>query len=340
MIKQFEMTSPTTCLILSALLLAAIIFRIRNAFYRKNARVSVWNKEVGTLYRAAKLAMAVSLLFMIPGVVYFILIITLPSGVPGDYAKILFCIIFGAWAFEEIYLCFSIPEKLLKGSLFKRASFFAAAVFCMVVVMYFVPLIPRSLSYPAAEDCVMVDLPVRGTWLARHAGASMITNGHFPGHRYAVDILKLGPDGRIRRGRDEAITDFYSYNEPVYSPAAGRVVKVVNGLERDLIGNYVIIDIGNKKYVVLIHFRNGGIEVEEGQSVKSGALIGYVGNSGGSSGILHLHMQIQNSAIFERSGSVTYPFRFREMLRKRWLFREEVTNGYLLRNDRFSDVRN
>jgi murein DD-endopeptidase MepM/ murein hydrolase activator NlpD len=258
--------------------------------------------------------------------------------VPGDYAKTLFCIIFSAWAFAEIYLCFTIPEKLLRGSLLRRASFFVAVVFCMVVVIYFVPLIPMSLSYPAEKDCVTVELPVRGTWLARHAGASKITNGHFSSHRYAVDILKLGPDGGIRRGREKAITDFYSYNEPVYSPAAGTVIKVVNGLEKDLVGNYVIIDIGDKKYVVLIHFRNGGITVEEGRSVKTGALIGYIGNSGGVSGILHLHMQIQNSPAFERGGSVTYPFRFRKMMRKRWLFREEVSNGYLLRNDKFSDL--
>jgi len=338
MIRQFGLTVQTICLILSAVFLTAIIFRIRNVSYKKNARVPVWNKKVGALYRAAKLAMAVSLFLAIPGVIYFILIVAMPSAVPGDYAKTIFCIIFSAWAFTEMYLCFSIPEKLLKSSLFRRASFFVSVVFCMAVVMYFVSLIPKSLSYPAMEDCVIVELPVRGTWLARHAGASMITNGHFPGHRYAVDILKLGPDGRIRRGREKAITDFYSYNEPVYSPAAGRVIEAVNGLERDLIGNYVIIDIGNKRYIVLIHFRNGGIKVEEGQSVKTGTLIGYIGNSGGASGILHLHMHIQNSATFERSGSVTYPFRFSKMMRKRWLFWEEVSNGYLLRNDKFSDV--
>jgi len=333
------LTVPTTCLILSAVFLTAIIFRIRDFRSEKNARVPVWNKKIGSLYRTAKLAMAASLSLMIPGVIYFILIITLPSAVPGDYAKTLFCVIFSAWAFVEIYLCFSIPEKLFKGSLLRRASFFVAVVFCMVVVMYLVPLIPKSLSYPAEEECVIVELPVQGTWLARHAGASLITNGHFPGHRYAVDILKLGSDGRIRREREKDITDFYSYNEPVYSPAAGKIIKVVNGLERDRIGNYVIIDIGNMKYVVLIHFRNGGIKVEEGQSVKPGDLIGYIGNSGGASGILHLHLQIQNSAAFERSGSVTYPFRFRKMMRKRWLFWEEVNNGYLLRNDKFSDAR-
>jgi murein DD-endopeptidase MepM/ murein hydrolase activator NlpD len=196
---------------------------------------------------------------------------------------------------------------------------------------------PKSLSYPAEMDCVMLELPVRGTWLAKHAGASGITNGHHRNHPYAIDILKLGPDGRPNRGREEGVTDFYSYDEPIYAPADGRVVQVVDSVEGTLIGNHIIIDIGNEKYVFFAHLKNGSIAVEEDQFVKAGTRIGRVGNSGGASGILHLHMHVQNKATWDRGGKVTYPFRFRKMLRKRLFFWREVSNGFLLRNDKFSD---
>lgn len=339
-LKQFEIILTTLCLAVSAAFLMAIIFRIRNTYFKKNRRVPVWEKGVGILNRVGKLAMALSLFFLAPSVIYFIFVITFPSALIRDYAKTVFLIIFGTWALFETFLCYSISEKLIKGSLFKRMSFFGAVIFCMALVVYLFPLIPKSLSYPGETHCVMLELPVRGTWLAKHAGASDITNDHIA-HPYAIDILKLGPDGRLHKGREEAVTDFYSYNEPVYAPADGKVAQVVDRLEGNLIGNYVIIDIGNEKYVFFAHLKNGSIAVEEGQFVKSGTLIARVGNSGGASGLLHMHMHVQNKATFERHGTemVTYPFRFRKMFRKRLLFWKEVANGALLRNDKFTDAK-
>jgi murein DD-endopeptidase MepM/ murein hydrolase activator NlpD len=152
-----------------------------------------------------------------------------------------------------------------------------------------------------------------------------------------MDILKLGPDGRMSRGREKASTYFYSYDEPISSPTDGRIVKVVDNVEGGLIGNYIIIAIENEKYVFLAHIKNGSIVVVENQFVKAGTFVGRVGNSGGASGILHLHMHVQNKPTWDRGRKVTYPIRFRKMLRKRFLLRKEVSNGYLLRNDMFSD---
>jgi hypothetical protein len=36
--------------------------------------------------------------------------------------------------------------------------------------------------------------------------------------------LKLGPDTRLHKGKEKTVTDFYSYDEPTYAPADGRVV--------------------------------------------------------------------------------------------------------------------
>ena len=198
MLNQVEIVSTTVCLIVSAVLLTVIIFRTRNIYLNKNARVPIWNEKVSMFYRVSKLALAVSLLLMTLGVIYFIFITALPTAVIREYAKTSFCIVFSAFAALEAIFCFSISEKLLKGSLLRRLSFFGAVVFSVIAAAYLFPLIPKSLAYPAEQDCLLLELPVRGIWLARHAGASRITNGHHPRHAYAIDILKLGPDGRLR----------------------------------------------------------------------------------------------------------------------------------------------
>jgi hypothetical protein len=344
MFKQFEIILTAICLALSALLLTLIIVRIRNIYFKKKARIPIWNKKVGILNKVGKIVMAISLLLLAPGVIYFIFIVAMPSTVIRVYAKTLFCIIFSIWAILEIFLCFSISEKLLKGSIFKRIAFFFAVIVCIIGAAYLFPLIPKSLPFPADSDCVILDLPVRGTWLAGQAGASEITNGHSK-NRYAIDILKLGPDGRMFKGREKEVTDFYSYDEPVYAPADGQVTQVVDSVQSDLLGNmdknnsggnFIIIDIGNEKYVYFGHLKKGSRTVEQGQFVEAGALLGRIGNSGYSTHP-HLHLHIQNKPTSNSEGRITYPFRFKKMQRKRLIFWKQVNNGALLRGDKFRD---
>ena len=344
MFRQFEIILTTLCLGLSAVFLTLIIFRICNIVFKKHPRVPIWNKNIGIWNRVGKLSLAVSLFLMVPGIIYFIFIVAPPSAVIRSYAKTIFCIIFSAWGLIEIFLCFSISEKLLKASRSRRAAFFFTVIFCLAAAVYLFPLIPRSLAYPVGSDCVMLELPVRGTWLAGHAGATDITNGHLT-YPYAVDLLKLGSDGRLYKGTEKDVTDFYAYNEPVYAPADGWVTEIVNDMESDLLGkmdldnpggNYITIDIGGGKYVHLAHLKKGSITVEGGQFVKAGTLVGYIGNSGNSTHP-HLHMHIQNKPTSSSVGMITSPFRFLNMQRKRLIFWMEVSNGYLLRNDIFRD---
>jgi hypothetical protein len=184
----------------------------------------------------------------------------------------------------------------------------------------------------------VLDLPVRGTWLAGHAGATKLTNVHttFP---YAVDLLKLGPDGRLVEGSDRVVDHWYGYGEPVYAPADGQVVRAVDDLPSRSVGdgdevhpagNHVVIDVAgdDSRQVLLAHLVTGSVAVEEGTHVTSGTLVGRVGNSGYSE-VPHLHLHVQSAS------GATFPFRFRSMRRKRCIFWRPVSNGYLIRNDRF-----
>jgi len=344
MFRQFEVILTAVFLVLGALFLTIIVIRIRSLYLMKKPRMAIWGRDVGISYILGKIMMALSLLLLAPGLIFYIFIAAMPSAVIRVYAKTLFCIIFSAWALLEIFLCFSISERLLHGSKLRRSLFFLSVISCLAGAAYLFPLIPKSLPYPAKSDCVILDLPSRGTWLAGQAGASEITNGH-TSNRYAIDILKLGPDGRLYKGREKAVRDFYSYDEPIYAPADGRVTQVVADLESDLLGhmdrdhpggNNIIIDIGNEKYVYFAHLKRGSPAVVEGQFVKAGTLLGHVGNSGYSSHP-HLHMHVQNQATAASEGRKTFPFRFKEMRRKRLIFWRDVSHGALLRNDKFSD---
>ena len=338
MFKQFEILLTTLYLLLSVALLAAMALRIRDALINRTGRMLISDKRVGITFRVGKLALAVSFLLLAPGLIYALSVVILYTAVVREYAKALFYVLFCSWALLKVCLCFSISKRLLNGPWFRQLGFWLSVLLSLAIAASLAWLIAKTLPYPSTEECVVLDLPVRGTWLAGHAGASELTNIHTT-HRYAIDILKLDPDGRFVNGSDLVITNWNGYNEPVYAPADGHIIKAVDGLPSrsigdgdtvHLAGNHVIIDIGNDRQVFLAHLKLGSVAVEEGEYVTSGTLIGRVGNSGNSEAP-HLHLHVQDSS------GAPFPFRFRTMERKRWLFWTDVTNGYLLRNDWFRD---
>ena len=52
--------------------------------------------------------------------------------------------------------------------------------------------------------------------------------------------------------------------------------------------NFVIVDIGNRKYACYAHIVNGSVRVKAGDTVREGQVLGLMGNSGNSD-LLHLH---------------------------------------------------
>lgn len=99
------------------------------------------------------------------------------------------------------------------------------------------------------------------------------------------------------------VEDFYSFNMPVYAPADGKVVTVVNHIEdnpigqvntEDKWGNLVIVWHYGRVYTAYCHLRRGTAAVSEGELVRQGQMIGKVGNSGRST-VPHLHFHAQNN---------------------------------------------
>ena len=164
---------------------------------------------------------------------------------------------------------------------------------------------------------VRLELPFAGLWRVTQ-GHGCRTNHRIGGHggEYAWDFAALDRRGRPSSGaeamsrRNEEIAGFAL---PVLAPAAGRVVRVVNGLpdnvgltdyprrslteERErpdvALGNYVVLDIGGGAYALLGHLQQGSISVAVGATVAAGEVVGRCGNSGNSI-LPHLHLQVMD----------------------------------------------
>ncbi|MBI3953757.1 MAG: urea transporter, partial [Chloroflexi bacterium] len=142
-------------------------------------------------------------------------------------------------------------------------------------------------------------LPFYGVWYVAQGTHGLLTHRGFGSH--AWDFIVVDSQGRSCRGVGRQADDYYAFGLPVVAPAPGVVVSVRDHVQDNIPpevnkkenwGNYVIIDHGGGLYSELSHFRRQGIVVKEGDTVSSGQLLGYLGNSGLSMEP-HLHYQLQ-----------------------------------------------
>ncbi len=162
---------------------------------------------------------------------------------------------------------------------------------------------------------VVIGSPMRGPgWMAMETTGSLthhflaqITVGgvtRVP-QRYAQDWIYVDPvTGKAAAGNASLAKNYLGYGKEIYSVAGGTVVDTLDGLpDNELIyspppatfgnaaGNYVIVDIGNKKYACYAHMVNGSVRVKKGDTIREGQVLGRMGNSGNSD-IPHLHFQV------------------------------------------------
>lgn len=163
-----------------------------------------------------------------------------------------------------------------------------------------------------------------GPILSPHRYTVILLNGtlRVPEH-FALDLAKLGPDGKLFREGKLENQSFYGYNEEVLSVADGRVMEVLDGMGEQIpgqliapktpaeyAGNHVIVALGKGYYALYAHFIPGSITVKEGDFVKTGQVLGRLGSSGNSDAP-HLHFQIMNSpSVLNTNG---LPFVFSKM---------------------------
>ncbi len=191
---------------------------------------------------------------------------------------------------------------------------------------------------------VVLEFPLDGPCLVQNSPARRIPSHgtELMGSSHAIDLVPVDASGRsARRGwgaivGSEPPDHFVGFGVPVRAPAAGRVVKVLDGVadrvaRRSLItllpyaagqgrrlrtglgmiaGNHVVIELApGGPFAAVVHLKRGSITVRVGDAVGAGQVIAAVGNSGNSTEP-HLHLQVMDAA--DPTNARGLPFVFRE----------------------------
>lgn len=175
------------------------------------------------------------------------------------------------------------------------------------------------------ESIVSIGLPVKGgLWYmcdgpspqnshrnhttALKARYDSLQDGYKLGYsnqRFAIDFEKVGENNRLYKNDGYKNSDHFCYKEDVYAVADGIVIGVVDSLPdmpnppvieefenpTDFTGNLVLQDIGDGVIASYAHLLALNINVNVGDTLKKGDLIGKIGSSGNST-MPHLHFHL------------------------------------------------
>jgi hypothetical protein len=155
-----------------------------------------------------------------------------------------------------------------------------------------------------------------------HRGATLAIDGtvRVP-ERFAIDFVQLDDQDRLFEGPLDDLSSYAYYGTPVHAAAPGRVVGVKRNLREQVPGalppgatiqmaggNYVVVAIGRGRYAFYAHLMTGSIRVHRGQKVKTGQVLGRLGNTGNTDGP-HLHFHVMNSPSPLQSSGLPFVFR-------------------------------
>ena len=183
------------------------------------------------------------------------------------------------------------------------------------------PAIPLPTRFLAGQTTVSTDRavvvgpPLQGQRWVQVAGCCAVGHRAFirpvngvlhSGQRFATDIAQLTTDGRLFSGPHDQVTSYPGYGTPVLAAAAGVVVAESDGAPNqvpfaaiepidpaEIVGNHVIVDIGEGRFALYAHLKPGSVRVDVGDRVRRGQPLGEVGNSGFTD-LPHLHFQLMD----------------------------------------------
>jgi murein DD-endopeptidase MepM/ murein hydrolase activator NlpD len=195
--------------------------------------------------------------------------------------------------------------------------------------------------------------PVTGRWSALNSPADHTPSHgtHAYGQTYAIDIVAEPEPGArpgfhalwplARRNRD-----FPGFGAPLLAAADATVVRAVDhrrdhlsrtslpgllylmlfeGSVREMggvgriVGNHVVLDLGDGTFALYAHLRRGSLAVAEGEKVRAGQRLAECGNSGNSSEP-HLHFQLMDGPDPDTARGLPFSWRGLGVPRNREIF--------------------
>ncbi|MBI5868586.1 MAG: M23 family metallopeptidase [candidate division Zixibacteria bacterium] len=182
------------------------------------------------------------------------------------------------------------------------------------------------------RDLVPYAWPIHsGQWLeangpsvnSDHRRAMHALDGRtFVAQRLALDLMKVGDDGRLWHTDPAKNENWYGYGQEVLAVDDGEVVQICDSIQENtplsptravrmtranICGNFVVLKLREGEFVLLGHLKPGEITVKQGQRVKKGDVLGYIGNSGNSDAP-HLHIHAIDGPAPLASEGIPYVF--------------------------------
>lgn len=142
--------------------------------------------------------------------------------------------------------------------------------------------------------------------------------------RFAIDWMKVDTSGKLSSGDDNIPANHYGFGAEVLAVADGTIVALrddvpdpatvsgrTNPSIADASGNFVALDIGDGRYAIYEHLKQGA-PVKVGDRVKAGQVVGFLGFTGQASAPhLHFHLADRPSIL----GAEGQPYTFTSLTR-------------------------
>jgi hypothetical protein len=179
------------------------------------------------------------------------------------------------------------------------------------------------------ESALVLSPPFNGgVWLAgdgpsndsNHRRSIFAIDGHiYSPERFAIDWVKVGPNGDSRHDGTTRNENWWGWGEPVLAVADGEITEVVDEFPDNtphvipsvtldnIAGNHIILQIGQNRFVTYAHLQRGSIKVRARDHVHQGDVLAFLGNSGNTSGA-HLHLQVTDHNSVLQSQGVPFVF--------------------------------
>lgn len=244
-------------------------------------------------------------------------------GAPGGAAKDTGVIVPGGRSVIFVWIELP-PNRSAPDSLRHRMTFSTAAEGAKDTVL-------EDFQVPVSHESVPTLAPPfnGGTWLAGdgpannsdHRRTITAIDGHiYSAERFAIDWVKVGPNGDSRHDGATRNDNWWGWGEPLLAVADGEITEVVDGIPDNtprvlppvtldnIAGNHVILQIAPHRYVTYAHLQNGSIKVRLHDHVGRGAVLALLGNSGNTTGA-HLHLQVTDRNSVLQSQGVPFVFK-------------------------------